>query len=514
MAGPELAAPPPGDATADTRALARGASGLLVARLAARALAVLTQVLLARLLGPEVFGLYVLGWTLVTLLGPVADLGLSQGVIRFCTPGRANPPARQRAVIVRSLAIATVAGVAIGATTWLFAPALSAKLLHAPGATSSLRWFAPAIALVAALRVAEAVTRASLRVRYSAVAQDLVQSGAQLLLVLGSQALGFRLHGAVLAAVLSFAAGLAVALHYVRRLFADALACTDPAPRVVPELLRFSLPTIVAQTAARLNGRIERLFVAGLGAVTLVGVYQAASQAALLLPIVLSAFTSSLGPLVADLHHRGERQRLTAVYATGTKWALALSLPPALVLLLAPREVLVALFGRGYEGGAAALVVLALGQLVNVGSGSVGAVLTMTGHQDRWLWISIAALALNVTLIVLLIPRLGLLGAALGTTCANTARFSVAVVEAGRLVGAWPHDRRTFKVLGAAVVAGLAVLALRLLPWPSAWTFVVACAVTATAAFAAATLALGLDAEDRDFFSQLQARLPGRLRRA
>jgi len=63
-----------------------------------------------------------------------------------------------------------------------------------------------------------------------------------------------------------------------------------------------------------------------------------------------------------------------------TKWALYLSITLFPAICLAPCEVLTVLYGAGDQGGTAPLVILSVGQLVNVGTGAVGFILVRAGR--------------------------------------------------------------------------------------------------------------------------------------
>jgi O-antigen/teichoic acid export membrane protein len=83
-----------------------------------------------------------------------------------------------------------------------------------------------------------------------------------------------------------------------------------------------------------------------------------------------------------------------------------------LVLILFGRWILAAVFGDEYAVGATALAILAAAQLANAAAGSVGQLLSMTGHErDAARGVALSALV-NVALNALLIPRWGMNGAA------------------------------------------------------------------------------------------------------
>ncbi|OEU69195.1 MAG: hypothetical protein BA863_00145 [Desulfovibrio sp. S3730MH75] len=74
-----------------------------------------------------------------------------------------------------------------------------------------------------------------------------------------------------------------------------------------------------------------------------------------------------------------------------------------------------AIFGKQFAAGGLVLSILAVGQFVNVITGSVGFVLMMCGYE-RLLRNNIALCAfINLALNYLLIPSLGAIGAAIAT---------------------------------------------------------------------------------------------------
>ena len=115
-----------------------------------------------------------------------------------------------------------------------------------------------------------------------------------------------------------------------------------------------------------------------------------------------------------------------------------LSIPIFLVIVLLPIETTCVLFGDIYAEDTIPLIILSLGQLFNVATGSVGFLLIMTGRQNHWLLLSIMMVALSGVLSILLIPAFGLIGASLATMvdAFEITEWSFACVDAmGRRAG-------------------------------------------------------------------------------
>jgi O-antigen/teichoic acid export membrane protein len=71
------------------------------------------------------------------------------------------------------------------------------------------------------------------------------------------------------------------------------------------------------------------------------------------------------------------------------------------------------LFGREFTRGAAAVVILSIGQIINAMMGSVGVLLLMAGYEREVAIAAAISAALNVLLNLIMIPSLGIAGAAL-----------------------------------------------------------------------------------------------------
>src|SRR4029077_4879143 len=121
---------------------------------------------------------------------------------------------------------------------------------------------------------------------------------------------------------------------------------------------------------------------------------------------------------IAELYARGQIELLGRIYQTLTKWILGITLPlGAGMIIFAPA--LMRIFGHDFEIGWPILVIGTLGQLVNCGVGSVGYLLLMSGNQRRLIRVQAVMAVVMVVLNLLLIPRWGIVGAAVGASATN-----------------------------------------------------------------------------------------------
>lgn len=482
----------------DVTKLAKGAITNLLGKFGGQATYFIAQVVLARLLRPDAFGLYAIGLTIANMVGIVAPFGLHNGIIRFASDYWRRDDVRLKSIMLQGIGLALLSGLVLGLTFFATAPWLATRVFNEPELVIVIRLFAVSFPLISGVRVAAAATRVSQRMEYSVYVMDFAQPVGNLLLVVLFYSLGWHVLGAVGATVASYALAFGLAVYYVVRLFPEVLVSQPKVVNISRKLLVYSMPTAMAGLFSMLIFRIDRLLIGYFLPSAEVGVYQAASQSATMFAIILSAFNLIFTPMIADLYHDDEIERLEELYKVSTKWGLYVSLPIYTVLLFAPQDFMVALFGSGYASGAVPMLVLATAQLINTGTGAVGLMLMMTGHERQWFLISAAMFVVNVILSFLLIPRLGITGAALGSGIAIIGLFVSGLLRVKGVLGLWPYDLRYLKgIIAVLASAGALTFYSALSNIDIELIGLIVTGIISCSIFACVLFLLGLDEEDK-----------------
>src|SRR5205814_6275218 len=113
-------------------------------------------------------------------------------------------------------------------------------------------------------------------------------------------------------------------------------------PNETRELIRYGAPRAPAALLSQLLFWTDYfvLAAAGNGSQAELGVYAAAVRVAQALVLFLIAVNYMFSPFVADLHARGERDRLNGLYKALTRWTLGGTIPLLLLLMVVPGAVI------------------------------------------------------------------------------------------------------------------------------------------------------------------------------
>lgn len=458
------------------RSLARGGS-LNLAGAASNGLLQLAFVAIVTNVFPaRSAGLFFAATSAFLIGGALAELGASTGVVRFVPAYLATGRgADVRTALRVALIPVVVVGVLVGAATWALAPSL-AGLIGGDAADEVLvpvlRVLGIFLPVSAAYEVVLAGTRAYGSMRPSVFVDKFGRMAALPLAALGVHAFGLGLVALAWAWSAPYLAALAIAAvalqRQLRRPHApkpsgepDEAAPDQPARHwreVAGEFWRYTSTRAVARVFQVALQRADIIMVAALRSPTEAAIYTAATRLVVLGQLGVQAVVRVLQPQISRLLAVGDHEAAQAAYRTTTTWSVALTWPIYL-LSIAAAPLLLSLFGSGYSGGQATLTVLGLAMLFAVATGPVDVMLLMAGRSQVALLNTGTALAVDIGLNLVLIPRYGVLGAAISWAAAIVTANGMAVLQVRRSMGMTPTSRPL------AYVAASAAVCFGLLPW-------------------------------------------------
>jgi O-antigen/teichoic acid export membrane protein len=395
----------------------RVAGAAFLIRVAAAALAYLSQIALARWMGTYEFGVYVYVWTWALLIGNIADAGLANAAQRFIPEYTEHKQfALLRGYIAGSrrlaLAIATALGVIAALAITLGAPFID------NAAVIPLYLACLCLPVYAFQSVQDGVARCYNWVGVGQIPTFVIRPVLLLVLMGGAHAAGLPTNAttAVLCTVISFwLIGIIQTLLLNRRL--AATIAPGAASHDTKRWIATSLPIITVVGFYVMLTYVDVIILQMYRPADSVAYYHAATKTLALVAFVYFSVSAATAHRFSAYHAAGDRDRLKAFVASAVRWTFWPSLALVVALLVFGRPLLM-LFGSDFAQAYPLLFLLAIGLLARASVGPSERLLSMLGEQRACAVAYASAFAFNLAACLLLIPDYGAIGAAVATSLA------------------------------------------------------------------------------------------------
>lgn len=404
--------------TADERGQA-GRMSLIafMIRIVSAVIAFASQVLLARWMGMFEYGIFVLVWTTMIIIGDISCFGFHTTVIRFIPEYRERSRfAELRGILLAGRLFVLAASTLVAALAllgvWLFSAAIESYYV----VPFYLGIFC--LPMIALSDMLQGISRANSWV-FSALAPTYI---TRPLLILAFTGLGLFAGYPADAVTVVIAAVLATYTTTIVQLVAvtartNEKARSGPRAYLMRDWIAVSLPIFLIESFFFLLTNADVLMVGRFMAPSDVAVYFATVKTLALVHFVYFAVKAGVAQRYAQFAHSGDRAQLAAFARETVSWTFWPSLLMALIVLALGKPMLM-LFGPGFESGYPLLFVLVFGVVARAAVGPAESLLTMSGNQNICAGVYAVTLALNIGLNVVLIPLLGLWGVAIATAAA------------------------------------------------------------------------------------------------
>lgn len=485
--------------------VAKGGGLTFVALVAARVINYAFTAALIWGLGAESFGLFTLAFAIIGLVTVIANLGLTQGIVRYgAIYAHAEGRAGIRKATMAALRITIPLSIIVTMALLLTSDRIAESIFRKPELTVFIQAMALSIPFMALMNLLLAATRALKVMKYSVIVW-VVQPATALLFATSLLILGGGVRAVALSFSLSFVVGASLALFYFWRQIASVKKDTKPFPS--KEMIKFSLPLTLNSWVHFANERTEVFFLGILPGAVDVGIYNLAWRIAGLETVLVQSLNGILAPFSSDLSHRKEISQLESLYKTTAKWSFTGALLLFLVFALFAGTIL-GFFDPAFAAGSSVLIALGIAQLINAATGPCGTLLIMSGRSDLSLLNMFTLFALSISLDWLLIPEFGLIGAAIA------GALALVLVNLMRLVEVWltlrihPFRWSFLKPVLAGLVSTGVIIALKTYVNITSPLMDIAYMFLMGLIYVATIYLLRVDAEDKLVLDAVRHRIP------
>lgn len=414
-----------------THQLATGRTATLIklgfaagAKTAAAFAAFALTALITRNMPNDEAGLFLLGFTLITVLSIFFRLGLDNVILRFLSAHGTDEFAQEK--LNRGLLWIATAAIPATVLGMALSEPIAIHIFNKPGFAPVLFWMLPALPVMALFMLLAMAFQAQHRVVLTTLFQNL---GVSTLFITGFGYLWFDQPEAIdavtsaqvyaVAAVSIFIAALVLWFNQ-RNIIFKLVDYRDS------ELTRASL-NLWIESMMNLTVQWSGILIAGaLLSAGEIAQLAAAQRTAMLTSFVLMVVNMVVAPQYARLWKGGNIESIRYLAKWSTRGMIVMALPVVVMMIAWPEHVM-SLFGEGYEEAAILLVIFVTAQYLDVGTGSVGYILNMTGNEYLNRNVALFGAIFTVPLILVLTLKYGVVGAAIATAIGQSIQSIVKV---------------------------------------------------------------------------------------
>lgn len=213
-----------------------------------------------------------------------------------------------------------------------------------------------------------------------------------------------------------------------------------------------------------------------------IGIYMPVLVVANLFNFVGVSFEYIFLPVISEYFATDKMKELLSLFKSVSKWMFSIIIPMLIFTTLFSKEIITLLYGEEYSRGYFALIIFAFGIAVRVPTGIAGNILVASGHPKLNLASEVMAGTSNIIFNLILIPKFGIMGAALGTTLSYYIRSIAFLGFVYKVKKLYPFNKDYVKILAVGLITvvtgyGLKVFSLEFIPWILSMVMVGACIV-------------------------------------
>lgn len=388
---------------------------------------------LGRALGPHGLGIINLAIQITTLVLVATVLGMDTILIKRVAIGHERGDSQEIASsIYTSTRISGILAVVVSVVGFLGARWLAVNVFHA-----SDLWIPLVISIAAIVPQTFSRIYASGLNGLRKIWQSNLVNNTLSVCVVGIGLLllyAARLPINVITVAALYACGRVVVFCFVTLYWRKVFLYRGPRQFIPKPMLVTALPLLISSTAYLVASNADGVMLGWLRGPNEVGLYSVAAKLAMVEILFLMISNSAIAPKLAYLYAEGRIAELEKMVKNVTL-GLIIAATVSLIIFVGFGHAILSLWGRDFAGAYWMLIILSIGQFVNISAGCSGMLLTMCGHERIVGVLSTLSLAVNLVLNYFFIQWWGAVGAAVATSTTIAGEKLVKTVLAKRRIG-------------------------------------------------------------------------------
>jgi len=374
--------------------------------------------IVTRNLGASAWGIFALCFTVLQITSVIGKLGLDIALLRFIAQYNAQRKVKTaKYIYLKSIIVIIPLSFLLSVFLYYLSPLLAEKVFGKPHLASYFKLMSFALIPFVLLSINSESLRAFKKIKEYITLQNLLPF---LCAFIFFSIFFYILHiknikVIIIAYILGIGVSFFISFLLLNKEFSNKNGELEKIS--LRQILSVSLPMFLSSSLFMVMSWTDTIMLGMWRTEEEVGIYNIAVRLSMITSFTLGAINSIAAPKFAEFWGKKDLEGLKKVAQQSTKLIFWTSAPILILYILFPKFFM-GIFGKEFREGASALVFLTIGQFVNASVGSVGYILQMTDKQKIFQNIILIAAILNIMLNLFLIPKLGIVGAAIASAIA------------------------------------------------------------------------------------------------
>ncbi len=363
-----------------------------------------------RVTTPEEYGLYSLSLAIIAIFLSIGSLGLHDGVARVVSLHSSSRSDVSRGDVFSSLIfLSSVSGVICFLILIFGSPHISSFF------GKDITWIVQIVSISLPFSLLldfltsffRGIEKAGVKVIFSDILRNLIFLSALMAIFMKKMPFNSIVIGYVISFVIS---SVSILFYTFYKVGSPQFRRTIP---VAKEMILFSLPLLGGSLFQLITAWADTLLLGVFRSSEEIALYNAALPTSRLIQIFLGALLFIYLPVATSLFSRGLFSEMKKTYAIVSKWVLFLTIPLFMVLFSNTEILFRFLYGHKYLSAVLPFRIIAVGYLLHTALGPNGGALIAMGKTRIMMIATILTALTNLIANLILIPLMGIEGAAI-----------------------------------------------------------------------------------------------------
>jgi len=334
-------------------------------------------------LGAKGLGLFALGMSSISIASIFLSWGYGNGLVRFISKYTATKNyLRLFFYIKNTLKINLLMVVLLGSVYFLFPDFIAQSILSSKDLAQYLPLFGIFFIINSFLSIGDQIIRGFQEVKKSTLVHHFIRLPFKIIITI-ALIYNYSLYGYIIAELLASFLTLILFFFIIKKLLPSGVSFfQNKINRFNSEEKKYASNMLIIEILGVLQNHGEKIMLVYFLSASDLGIYSIILSVVAFIPTILISINSILSPIISQFHEKNELDKLSYYYKSSSKYIFILSFPLIAFLCLYSKNIL-QFFGNEFSNGYSLLILVVIGELINVSFGIVGSMLKMMGYDKK-----------------------------------------------------------------------------------------------------------------------------------